>query len=314
MPDDATSKEFQEYSGLSGFKMTVTRQGVKFAHQSSPDAVAFIDAGRLIKVYRQDDDTLLAALKLAQEKWGGVKVNGTDEYKRKCSEIAAKNGIRVVNPELSGIMKEFGCKTQPPMSVEAARKSVEAETRRQETRHWNIWGSYNAHKKEFDILIANEPEKPKFLGVKKWRVDHCEWESERDRLLELLRSDLESLSVKLSLDGTDIGMAHREAEASHELVREYTAEEALRLHPEAAAIIREDDARREREERVRREAEEARERIEKESYGRFHLSIRGLPPNLARKCLSSQTPKTGETIAGSCLGQPNITATTTPRS
>jgi hypothetical protein len=54
-------------------------------------------------VYRQDDDTLLAALQLAQEKWGGVKLNGTDEYKRRCVEIAAKNGVRIANPELQGI-------------------------------------------------------------------------------------------------------------------------------------------------------------------------------------------------------------------
>jgi hypothetical protein len=109
MPDGAACKESQDYSGLSGFSMTVTRQGVKFARQHDPEAVAFIDAGRVIKVYNQEDEVLLAALQLAQAKWGGVTINGTDEYKRKCAEIAAKNGIRVSNPELSGIVKE-GCR------------------------------------------------------------------------------------------------------------------------------------------------------------------------------------------------------------
>jgi hypothetical protein len=45
----------------------------------------------------------LAALQLAQEKWGGIKLNGTDESKRRCVEIAAKNGIRIANPELQRV-------------------------------------------------------------------------------------------------------------------------------------------------------------------------------------------------------------------
>jgi hypothetical protein len=67
--------------------------------------------------------------------------------------------------------------------------------------------------------------------------------------------------------------ANKEAAMRHERLKEYAAEEVLRLQPEAAAIIREDDARRECEERARREAEEARERIEKENYRRFRASI-----------------------------------------
>ncbi|MDR1579854.1 MAG: hypothetical protein LBS35_05815, partial [Synergistaceae bacterium] len=241
---------------MSGFRMTTTRQGVKFAHQNSPETVAFIDAGRLIKVYSQEDASLLAALRLAQAKRDGVKINGTDDYKRKCDEIAAKNYIRVVNPELSGIMKEFERKAQPPMSIDAARKAIEAETRRQEARHWNMWGSYNAHKKEIETLVAKEPEEPKFLGVKKWRAEHAAWESERDRLLEVIRSDIEYLGVQRALDGADMSEAHRKAAMRHERLKEYAAEEALRLHPSAAAVIHEDDAR--------REAEEAKAREEKE--------------------------------------------------
>ncbi|MDR1621679.1 MAG: hypothetical protein LBS00_04825, partial [Synergistaceae bacterium] len=261
-------------------------------------------AGRLIKVYSQDDASLLAALQLAQEKWGGVRINGTDEYKRKCAEIAAKNGIRVSNPELSGIMKEFECKAQPPMSVEAARKVIEAETRRQETRHWNIWGSYKTHKKEFETLIANEPVKPKVLGIKKWRVQHGEWESEHGRLLELIRSDLESLgvNVKLDTDGTDMGKADREATARHEHYKKYAAEETLRLHPDTAAIIREDDAKREREKRARIEAEEARERIKKESYGRFRLSIRELAAKFGEEVFIVTNAQDGRNYSGLILG------------
>jgi hypothetical protein len=241
-------------------------------------------------------------LRLAQEKWGGVKINGSDEYKRKCAQIAAKNGIRVSNPELSDIVKEFERKAQPPMSVEAARKAIEAETRRQETRHWNTWGSYRAHKKEFETLITNEPVKPKILGVKKWRAQHGEWESERDRLLELIRSDLESLGVEISPNGADMGKADKENTARHERLKEYAAEEALRLHPDAAAIIREDDVRREREERARREAEEAKERRKKESYGRFRLSIRELAAKFGKEAFIVTNAQDGRNYSGLVLG------------
>jgi hypothetical protein len=52
-------------------------------------------------------------LQLAQEKWGGVKLNGSDEYKRRCAEIAASNGIRITNPELQGLIKENGGVPRP---------------------------------------------------------------------------------------------------------------------------------------------------------------------------------------------------------
>jgi hypothetical protein len=104
--------------------MIVTRQGVKFASQDNSETVAFIDVGRVIRVYEQSDSSLLAALQLAQSKWGGVQVNGTDEYKRRCAELAVKNGIRVVNPELQSIQKEIREKIsrESSMSVHATAR------------------------------------------------------------------------------------------------------------------------------------------------------------------------------------------------
>jgi hypothetical protein len=63
----------------------------------------------------------LAALQLAQSKWGGVKINGSDEYKCRCAELAVKNGIRVVNPELQKLLRKPE-KTKSPensMSIHA---------------------------------------------------------------------------------------------------------------------------------------------------------------------------------------------------
>jgi hypothetical protein len=97
--------------------MTVTSRGVQFASQNKPDAVAFVDVGRVIKVYDQGDDSLLAALQLAQAKWGGVQLNGTDEYKRRCLELAVSNGIRVANPELQSALQEEQAKLSRESSM-----------------------------------------------------------------------------------------------------------------------------------------------------------------------------------------------------
>ncbi|MDR1510805.1 MAG: relaxase/mobilization nuclease domain-containing protein [Synergistaceae bacterium] len=291
-------------TGLAGFSVAVTKQGLRYYRESAPREVSFIDTGRLIRVYKQDGDTLLAALRLAQEKWGGVHFNGTDEYKKKCAEIAAKNGIRVSNPELSGIVREYERKAQPSMSVEAARKTIEAETASQEAKHWKAWGSYNAHKKEFEALTAGEPAKPKLfgIGVKKWRADHATWESERDRLLELIRSGLESFDIKLPPSSADMGKADKEAASMHEHYKKYAAEEARRLHPEADAIIFDCVARIEREERARREAEEARERIEKENYRRFRISILELAAKFGNGAPIITNAQDGRTYGGRVIG------------
>jgi hypothetical protein len=113
-PNDVTGIEPQEHTGLSGFSMTVTRQGVKFTQRGHIECESFVDIGRVIKVYGQEDSTLLAALQLAQSKWGGVQVNGTEPYKRRCAELAAKHGIRVVNPELQEFLRTPEEKRKPP--------------------------------------------------------------------------------------------------------------------------------------------------------------------------------------------------------
>jgi len=84
-------------------------------------ALSFIDSGKVIKVYMEDDNSLLAAMRLAQSKWGGVKLNGTDEYKRGCVEIAARNSICVANPELQVIKDKITTLSEPASLMAAAR-------------------------------------------------------------------------------------------------------------------------------------------------------------------------------------------------
>ncbi len=108
-PHDAHGQNEQEQMGILGFRVQPTANGVKF-YSGDDNQASFVDVGQRIRVYRHDDESLLAALQLAQEKWGGVELSGSDEYKRRCAEIAAKNGIRIVNPEL----REMAAATETP--------------------------------------------------------------------------------------------------------------------------------------------------------------------------------------------------------
>ena len=69
--------------------------------RNKADKVCFIDRGKSISVERFDDkDNIACALKLAQQKWGSVKVTGSEGYKNACIEVAIRNNIRITNPEL----------------------------------------------------------------------------------------------------------------------------------------------------------------------------------------------------------------------
>jgi hypothetical protein len=105
-------------AGILGFTMTVTKRGAVFSsvdasNQRGKDAVAFIDTGKVIKVCRRDDNSLLAALQLAAQKWGAVKIDGTDEYKRRCAEIAARIGVKITNLELQTVNIAESKETKP---------------------------------------------------------------------------------------------------------------------------------------------------------------------------------------------------------
>ncbi|MDL2263668.1 relaxase/mobilization nuclease domain-containing protein, partial [Synergistaceae bacterium OttesenSCG-928-I11] len=155
-PDDCKSIiEGTPPQGLPGFQMLATQQGVKF-YRDAPANISFLDAGQKIRVYREDDDTLLAALQLAQQKWGGVQLSGSDDYKRRCAEIAARNGICVANPELREV-------------VAAAAETPEAkEQRMQEDRKALRHNTFELVRKWFPqgaIIMTNALENKEYSGI-----------------------------------------------------------------------------------------------------------------------------------------------------
>lgn len=62
--------------------------------------VGFVDMKSHLEVRKTDEETVLSALKHAQEKWGSIKLNGSKEYIDKCIELAIRNDITITNPEL----------------------------------------------------------------------------------------------------------------------------------------------------------------------------------------------------------------------
>jgi hypothetical protein len=73
---------------------------VEYARKDAPDTTAFVDRGQQIDIHDTQADSTLAAMQLAQAKWGQVHVDGDDKFKADCIRLAVKNGIEISNPEL----------------------------------------------------------------------------------------------------------------------------------------------------------------------------------------------------------------------
>ena len=57
------------------------------------------DDGNLITVLNnKDEGAVLAMLRLCEQRWGTVKLNGSQEFREFATRIAAKHGIKVTNP------------------------------------------------------------------------------------------------------------------------------------------------------------------------------------------------------------------------
>lgn len=91
----AKARDIRDYVA----KISENRKQVLFINKRNEE-VAFIDSGRFLNILKNDDADLLAALQLASQKWGSVELKGTEEYKRRCVELAVQNNIKITNPEL----------------------------------------------------------------------------------------------------------------------------------------------------------------------------------------------------------------------
>jgi hypothetical protein len=107
--------------------------GVAYRENGETEA-QFIDYGKKIVLGQKcDESAILAALQLANQKWGSAVINGTEEYKRLCVELAIRHNLRIANPELT-------------QKVEAGQKSMSqqkgGEKMRDDTNKKFIFSQY----------------------------------------------------------------------------------------------------------------------------------------------------------------------------
>jgi hypothetical protein len=80
--------------------------GVAYRTHGESEA-QFIDYGKkIVMADKCGEEAILAALQLANQKWGGAVVNGSDEYKKKCVELAIRHNLKLSNPELAAQVEE----------------------------------------------------------------------------------------------------------------------------------------------------------------------------------------------------------------
>ncbi len=116
--------------------------GQSLVHYSKPDGkrISFTDQGKRIDIWEANDETaVLAALQLGSQKWGDITITGSMEFKLLCAEVASKNGIRIVNPELQHVALPRG-KTHAPRTDAVPRTTLPG-------------GSYLSHKADIQSHI-----------------------------------------------------------------------------------------------------------------------------------------------------------------
>ena len=104
------SFDLRNYSPAASEK----RGGVMYC-KSGKNVADFIDYGKKIVVSAKFDETsVLAALQLASRKWGGIKISGSEEYKRLCVRLAAKHDFKITNPDLKEEVETMREKSELP--------------------------------------------------------------------------------------------------------------------------------------------------------------------------------------------------------
>jgi hypothetical protein len=264
--------------------------------------VAFIDVGRVIKVYDQDDTSLLAALQLAQQKWGAVQINGSEEYKRRCAEIAARNGIKVVNPELRIIIEVLSEKIseQVRMAPDEARKYRERWINNTVKPRIEQYECEMERKlkslREMEKAAVNSLEEIKHRAPEEGLFDALPiLRRKRDDKLKNWRRELHEAENVIGSARKDIQNHPHNFEAGQERIISGAAKEFDSLNSSIAAVIRNDEIRMEHE-------EQERERKEKESRKKFYAEIRELAANFGKQASIITSAQDGRNYSGLMLG------------
>jgi hypothetical protein len=95
------------YPDIRAFTPAVWNKGGVAYKAAGEYEAQFIDYGKkIVMAEKCGGEAILAALQLANQKWGGAIVNGSDEYKRKCVALAIRHNLKLSNPELAALVEE----------------------------------------------------------------------------------------------------------------------------------------------------------------------------------------------------------------
>ena len=121
---EATAHDIRDYEGraVGGWVLYATRE------QHARGAVAFVDRGKRITLHDRDDAEAasLAAMQLAEAKWGRFRVRGSEAHKRRSARLAAEHGFELTNPELQPLIEQHRREIAERERDEEARYGVEA--------------------------------------------------------------------------------------------------------------------------------------------------------------------------------------------
>ena len=85
---------------IRGYEAQFADDRVLYRRTGAP-RIVFADVGRRVNIYDwRSEESTLAALQLAEQKWDEFVITGNDEFKAMCVRLAARHGFRITNPEL----------------------------------------------------------------------------------------------------------------------------------------------------------------------------------------------------------------------
>ncbi len=116
---------------LPGFQASIEQSSagrvlaITYRRYSTLNLICFRDRGRRIEVLETTDEaSVLASLKLAQQKWGTVRVDGTAEFKYLCAKLATKHGISILNRDLQPQVAEASAAALPNNTYEVHKADI----------------------------------------------------------------------------------------------------------------------------------------------------------------------------------------------
>lgn len=97
------------------------------AYRSSDSDPAFIDSGNRISFTDTSQASLLAGMQLSIAKWGEFRLTGSDEYKRKCVEVAVQEGFanKIANAELKPLIDAEVVKQKAQQAIAKAQAQAQ---------------------------------------------------------------------------------------------------------------------------------------------------------------------------------------------